>query len=64
MSTYNNKKKKYEVWNYVPEDRDSILELPIEEVIGGQVFVSEEKIRDIVNEELDKRLGMFRKDEY
>lgn len=56
-STYNNNKKKYEVTNHISDDYDSIYALPIDEVVGGQIYVSEDKIRDIVNEELDRRFG-------
>ena len=61
-STYkNNKNKKFEFANYVPEDRDSILELPFDEVVGGQVYVSEDKIREIVKDELKRRFGSCKK---
>ena len=46
-----------EPFNVVAEDGDSIYTIPINECIGGQVYVSEDKIRDIVNEELDRRIG-------
>jgi hypothetical protein len=59
--TNNNKKIKYEDWNIVSNDGDSIYALPIEQLEGGQIYVSEDKIRDIVNEELDKRLGHCKK---
>ena len=55
----NNKKRKYEDLNFVSNNGDSIYNLPIEELQGGQTYVSEAKIRDIVKEELDKRLGPF-----
>ena len=55
--TNNNKKIKYEDLNFVSNDTDSIYALPIEQLRGGQIYVSEDKIRDIVKEELDKRLG-------
>ena len=59
----NNKNKKYEVENHISDNQDSIYALPIDEVKGGQVYVSEDKIRDIVKEELDKRLGVSHEDE-
>ena len=53
----NNKNKKYEVRNHVSDNGDSISAVPIKELPGGQIYVSENKIRDIVKEELDRRLG-------
>jgi hypothetical protein len=53
----NNNKRKYEVENHISENGDSIHALPIKELTGGQIYVSEDKIRDIVKEELDKRFG-------
>ena len=55
--TNNNKKGKYEDLNFVSNDGDSIYALPIEQLQGRQVYISEDTIRDIVKEELDKRLG-------
>ena len=63
MSNYDNKNKKYEVENHISDNQDSIYALPIDEVKGGQVYVSEDKIRDIVKEELNKRLGVHQEDE-
>ena len=53
--------KNYEVFNVVSETGDSIyFPPPMAELVGGgQVYVSKDEIRDIVNEELDKRLGML-----
>lgn len=59
--TNNNKKIKYEDLNIFSNDVDSIYTLPIEQLQGGQTYVSEAKIRDIVKEELDKRLGTSKK---
>lgn len=56
-STHNNKNKKYEVFNHKSDNGDSIYALPIDQVKGGQIYVSEDKIRDIVKEELEKRFG-------
>jgi len=47
----------FEPFNVVAEVGDSIYTIPINECIGGQVYISEDKVRDIINEELDKRLG-------
>jgi hypothetical protein len=55
--TNNNKKRKHEDLNFVSNNRDSIYALPIEQLQGEQIYVSEDKIRDIVNDELNKRLG-------
>jgi hypothetical protein len=52
-----NNRKKYEEMNFVPDDGDSVYPLPTEEARGGQIFYSLDIIRDIVNEELNKRLG-------
>lgn len=59
MSTANNKieNKNYEKVNHVASDGDSIYSPEFEDRPGGQVFVSFDKIRDIVKEELDKRFG-------
>ena len=59
--THNNKKRKYEDLNFVSNDGDSIYALPIEQLQGEQVYVFEDKIRDIVNEELNKRFGPCKK---
>ncbi len=59
--TNNNKKIKYEDLNFVSNDGDSIYALPIEQLQGEQVYVFEDKIRDIVNEELNKRFGPCKK---
>ena len=54
----------YESLNVVSDNGDSIYSPVLEELFqGGQMYVSEDKIRDIVNEELDKRLGMLQEDE-
>jgi hypothetical protein len=57
MSGRNNIKKKYEVANYISDNGDSMYAAPVEESRGGQIFYSLDAIRDIINEELDKRLG-------
>jgi len=58
---------KYEAFNIVTDDRDSIYAPSIEElapVEKGQVFISEEWVRKIIQEELDKRLsGDLQRDE-
>ena len=59
--TNNNKKIKYEDLNFVSNDGDSIYALPIEQLQGEQVYVFEDKIRDIVNEELNKRFRPCKK---
>jgi hypothetical protein len=51
--------KDFGPFNVVAEDGDSIYSPPLEELKGGQIYVSEDKISDIVNEDLDKRLGVF-----
>ena len=61
-NTNNNKKRKYEDLNFVSNDGDSIYALPIEQLQREQVYVFEDKIRDIINEELDKRFGPCKKD--
>ena len=57
----NSNTKGYELFNVVADDGDSIYSPDFEEIdglpLGGQMYISENKIRDIVNEELDKRLG-------
>lgn len=65
-SRINNNNNKYESFNIVSETGDSIFDAStIEESIikmngdGGQIFVAEDKIREIVKEELDKRLGIL-----
>ena len=67
MSIKNNNKKdnnifpsnvfNYEHANCITETGDSIYSPEFEERQGGQIFVNESKIRDIVKEELDKRFG-------
>ena len=54
---------KYEELNIRSENGESIYSPPIDELKGGQVYVSEDKIRNIVNKVLDKRLGVFQEDE-
>jgi hypothetical protein len=54
---------KYEEINIGSENGESIYSPPIDELKGGQVYVSEDKTRNIVNEVLDKRLGVFQEDE-
>ncbi len=60
MSTKN---KKFEFANHVSDNGDSISAAPIKELPGGQVYVSLEALDEIVEKELDKRLGVFRKNE-
>lgn len=55
--TNNKNNKKYEVVNHISDNGDSIYALPIEQVTGGQIYISEDKIRDIVQDELAKRFG-------
>ena len=57
MSNTKNNKKKYEIANHISDNGDSVYAAPVEESRGGQIFYSFDVIRDIVNEELDKRLG-------
>jgi hypothetical protein len=59
------KLQNYELFNVVSETGDSIyFPSPTGKLLGGgQVYVSIDKIRDIVNEELEKRLGMLQEDE-
>lgn len=59
----NNNKKKYEVANYVSDDRDFISAAPIKELPGGQTYISLDALDEIVEKQLDKRLGAFRKNE-
>ena len=48
----------YELFNYVSETGDSISHSPIENYNGKvYAYYSEEIVRKIVNEELDKRVG-------
>jgi hypothetical protein len=61
MSTNN---KKYEVANFIPNDGDSIYPVPIEELPGGQIYYSLDIIKEIINEELDKRFGPSQKKTY
>lgn len=51
------KNKDYEKVNYVSENGDSIYAAPTEESRGGQAYYSLNVIREIVKEELDRRLG-------
>lgn len=57
MSSANNNKKKYEVINHISDNGDFIYAAPIEEIPDGQTYYSLEAIRDIINEELDRRFG-------
>lgn len=60
----NNNSIQYESINVVSKDGDSIYSPPLEELFqDGQIYVSKDKIRDIVNEEIDKKLGMLQEDE-
>jgi len=61
----NNSIKGYETFNVVSETGDSIYspllkELPIEE--KGQVFISEDKIEEIVQAKLDKMQGALKQE--
>jgi hypothetical protein len=47
----------FEPFNFVAEDGDSIYYPPLKELKDGQIYVSEDKIRDIVTDELSKRFG-------
>ena len=65
----NKNRKKYELFNAVSETGDSIYSPQYEEVIkldGGLMYVAEDKIREIVKDELTKHFnGMnFNKNEY
>jgi hypothetical protein len=57
MSIKNNTNKKYEIANFISDNQDSVYAAPVEELPGGQVYYSLDAIKEIVNEELDKRLG-------
>jgi hypothetical protein len=49
---------KYELFNVVSETGDSIYyPASFEEQIGGQIFVAESKIEEIVNRIIDQRFG-------
>lgn len=49
--------REYEKINIVSENEDSIYGVHFEEQIGGQIFVAESKIEEIVNRIIDQRLG-------
>ncbi len=55
--TKETKAKEYEKINIVSENGDSIYSVLFEEQIGGQIFVAESKIEEIVNRIIDQRLG-------
>ena len=55
--TKESKAKEYEKINIVSENGDSIYGVHFEEQIGGQIFVAESKIEEIVNRIIDQRLG-------
>ena len=57
MPRKNNQNKKYEVLNHISDTGDSIYGLPLDQMAGGQIYVSEDKIRDIVRDELEKHFG-------
>lgn len=58
--------KAYETFNILADDGDSIHTPFSEEGLAivekGQVFVSEDKIEEIVQRELDKRLGVLQQE--
>ena len=54
--TKESKAKEYKI-NIVSENGDSIYGAHFEEQIGGQIFVAESKIEEIVNRIIDQRLG-------
>lgn len=56
-----NTKKKYEVWNHISDNGDSISAAPIKELPGGQIYVSLDALDDIIEKELDKRFGPCKK---
>lgn len=56
------KDSRYELFNKVSENGDSIYIPPFEELKGGQIFVNIDAISDTEREELFKRLG-FRTNE-
>jgi hypothetical protein len=52
------KNKDYEKVNYISDNGDSIYAAPIEDLPGGgQAYYSLNVIREIIKEELDRRLG-------
>lgn len=53
--------KKYEIANHISDNYDSIYAAPIEESRGGQIYYSLEAIREIVNQEIDRRFGPYKK---
>jgi hypothetical protein len=57
----NNDTKGYETFNVVADDGDSIYTADNKELAtreGGRVFISEDKIIDIVNKIIDSKLGL------
>ena len=61
MSSDNIKNKKYEVANHISDSGDSIYAAPIEEFRGGQTYYSLDVMNEIVEKELDRRLGPCKK---
>jgi hypothetical protein len=55
--TKETKAKEYEKINILSENGDSIYSVLFEEQIGGQIFVAESKIEEMVNKIIDQRLG-------
>ena len=52
-----NKKPKYEVFDYIPDNYDSIRAPEFEDRPGGQIYINENSIKDLVKDELAKLLG-------
>lgn len=47
----------YELFNKIDETGDSIFSVPFEETPNGRVYIDEEKMDEMIEEQLDKRLG-------
>ncbi len=61
---YESKSNRYKTFNVVTDDNDSIYPLSFEELATceGQVFFSEDKIEEIVQRKLGKRLGTIQQE--